>query len=299
MGVKAVLEERSPKYQQLMAFQPKTERQNFAVQQEQQKSKGKSAIQEELIKEESEKTKISKPIVIPQSVNKTGVKRLIKETAQKPIEPIEKIEEKGLSINITGIEDNDYISLTDLARIKNSKEPKDVVKNWMRTRSTLEFLGLWEKMNNPEFRGVDFEPLLSETGKNAFTMSPTKWIETTGAIGIVCKSGRYGGTYAHSDIAFEFASWISAEFKLYIIMDYKRLKADENSRFSLNWNLNREISKLNYKIHTDAIKENLIPPELTPAQISFTYANEADMLNVVLFGRTTAGSIFATRNFLS
>ena len=125
------------------------------------------------------------------------------------------------------------------------------------------------------------------------------WIETTGAIGIVCKSGRYGGTYAHSDIAFEFASWISAEFKLYIIKDYKRLKADENSRFSLNWNLNSEISKLNYKIHTDAIKENLIPPELTPAQISFTYANEADMLNVVLFGRTTAGSIFATRNFLS
>ena len=125
------------------------------------------------------------------------------------------------------------------------------------------------------------------------------WIETTGAIGIVCKSGRYGGTYAHSDIALNLHHGFQHRFKLYIIMDYKRLKADENSRFSLNWNLNSEISKLNYKIHTDAIKENLIPPELTPAQISFTYANEADMLNVVLFGRTTAGSIFATRNFLS
>ena len=188
--------------------------------------------------------------------------------------------------------------MTDIARYK-SDEPKDVIKNWMRSKDTIEFLGLWEKLHNNNFKGVEFDSFRNQAGSNAFTMSPTKWIETTGAIGIVCKSGRYGGTYAHSDIAFEFASWISAEFKLYIIMDYKRLKADENSRFSLNWNLNSEISKLNYKIHTDAIKENLIPPELTPAQISFTYANEADMLNVVLFGRTTAGSIFATRNFLS
>ena len=180
----------------------------------------------------------------------------------------------------------DYICITDIARQKNPVEPKDVVKNWMRVNNTLEYLGLWEKLNNLNFKGVEFDSFRNQAGSNAFTMSPTKWIETTGAIGIVCKSGRYGGTYAHSDIAFEFASWISAEFKLYIIMDYKRLKADENSRFSLNWNLNREISKLNYKIHTDAIKENLIPPELTPAQISFTYANEADMLNVVLFGRT-------------
>ena len=192
----------------------------------------------------------------------------------------------------------DYVSLTDIARYK-SPTPKDVIKNWMRTHDVIEYLGLWETLYNPSFKGVEFDSFRNQAGSNAFTMSPTKWIETTGAIGIVCKSGRYGGTYAHSDIAFEFASWISAEFKLYIIMDYKRLKADENSRFSLNWNLNSEISKLNYKIHTDAIKENLIPPELTPAQISFTYANEADMLNVVLFGRTTAGSIFATRNFLS
>ena len=192
----------------------------------------------------------------------------------------------------------DYVSLTDIARYK-SPTPKDVIKNWMRTHDVIEYLGLCETLYNPSFKGVEFDSFRNQAGSNAFTMSPTKWIETTGAIGIVCKSGRYGGTYAHSDIAFEFASWISAEFKLYIIMDYKRLKADENSRFSLNWNLNSEISKLNYKIHTDAIKENLIPLELTPAQISFTYANEADMLNVVLFGRTTAGSIFATRNFLS
>ena len=196
------------------------------------------------------------------------------------------IHANGIDIGIyTQDFQNEFISLTDIARYK-SDEAKDVIKNWMRSKDTIEFLGLWEKLHNNNFKGVEFDSFRNQAGSNAFTMSPTKWIETTGAIGIVCKSGRYGGTYAHSDIAFEFASWISAEFKLYIIMDYKRLKADENSRFSLNWNLNREISTLNYKIHTDAIKENLIPPELTPAQISFTYANEADMLNVVLFGRT-------------
>lgn len=196
------------------------------------------------------------------------------------------IHANGIDIGIyTQDFQNEFISLTDIARYK-SDEAKDVIKNWMRSKDTIEFLGLWEKLHNNNFKGVEFDSFRNQAGSNAFTMSPTKWIETTGAIGIVCKSGRYGGTYAHSDIAFEFASWISAEFKLYIIMDYKRLKADENSRFSLNWNLNREISKLNYKIHTDAIKENLIPPELTSAQISFTYANEADMLNVVLFGRT-------------
>lgn len=196
------------------------------------------------------------------------------------------IHANGIDIGIyTQDFQNEFISLTDIARYK-SDEAKDVIKNWMRSKDTIEFLGLWEKLHNNNFKGVEFDSFRNQAGSNAFTMSPTKWIETTGAIGIVCKSGRYGGTYAHSDIAFEFASWISAEFKLYIIVDYKRLKADENSRFSLNWNLNREISKLNYKIHTDAIKENLIPPELTPAQISFTYANEADMLNVVLFGRT-------------
>lgn len=183
-------------------------------------------------------------------------------------------------------DENDYISLTDIARYKNPDEPKDVVKNWMRSRSTIEFLGLWEKLNNPEFKGVEFDSFIHEAGSNAFTLSPQKWIATTNANGVISKSGRYGGTFAHKDIAFEFASWVSAEFKLYIIKDYQRLKADENSRISLDWNVNRVISKINYKIHTDAIKENLIPLLVSKKQQSFTYASEADMLNVALFGRT-------------
>ncbi len=181
--------------------------------------------------------------------------------------------------------ENEFISLTDIARYK-SDDPNDVIKNWLRNRETLEFLGLWESMHNPDFKPVEFDGFRTSAGLNSFTMSPQKWIDGVNAIGLVSKAGRYGGTYAHSDIAFEFASWVSAEFKLYIIKDYKRLKNDENSRLSLNWNLNREISKLNYKIHTDAIKDNLIPPELTPAQIGFTYASEADLLNVALFGMT-------------
>ena len=198
----------------------------------------------------------------------------------------EVIHANGMDIGIyTEDFQNEYISITDIARYK-SDEPKDVIKNWMRGKDTLEFLGLWEQLHNPYFKGVEFDSFRTQAGANAFTMSPKKWIEATNAMGIVSKSGRYGGTYAHSDIAFEFASWISPEFKLYIIKDYKRLKAEENSRLSLNWNLNRELSKLNYRIHTDAIKANLIPPELTPAQISYTYASEADMLNVVLFGKT-------------
>ena len=181
--------------------------------------------------------------------------------------------------------ENEYLSLTDIAKYK-SNDPNDVIKNWMRGRETLEFLGLWEKLHNSDFKPVEFDGFKSEAGLHAFTMSPTKWIEGVNAIGIVSKAGRYGGTYAHSDIALEFASWVSAEFKLYIMKDYQRLKKDENSRLSLNWNLNREIAKLNYKIHTDAIKENLIPPELTMEQISYKYANEADLLNVALFGQT-------------
>jgi hypothetical protein len=156
----------------------------------------------------------------------------------------------------------------------------------MRSKDTIEFLGLWEQLHNDKFKGVEFDSFRKQAGSNAFTLSPQKWIEKTNAIGIISKSGRYGGTFAHSDIAFEFASWISAEFKLYIIKDYKRLKSDESSRLSLSWNLNREISKLNYRIHTDAIKENLLPSELTPLQISMTYASEADVLNVALFGIT-------------
>ena len=196
------------------------------------------------------------------------------------------IHAKGVDIGIyTTDYENEFISLTDIARYK-SDMPHDVVKNWMRSRETIEFLGIWESLNNPDFKQVEFDLFRGEAGLNAFTMSPTKWIEGVNAIGIVTKSGRYGGTYAHSDIALEFASWVSAEFKLYIMKDYQRLKKDENSRLSLNWNLNREIAKLNYRIHTDAIKDHLIPPELTPEQIGYKYANEADMLNVVLFGKT-------------
>ena len=196
------------------------------------------------------------------------------------------IHAKGFDIGIyTTDYENEFISLTDIARYK-SDMPHDVVKNWMRNRETIEFLGIWESLHNPDFKQVEFDLFRSEAGLHAFTMSPTKWIESVNAIGIVTKAGRYGGTYAHSDIALEFASWVSAEFKLYIMKDYQRLKQDENSRLSLNWNLNREIAKLNYRIHTDAIKDNLIPPELTPEQISYKYANEADLLNVALFGKT-------------
>lgn len=196
------------------------------------------------------------------------------------------IKAKGFDIGIyTEDFKNEYISLTDIARYK-SDDPTAVIQNWMRNRDTVEFLGLWETLHNPDFKPLEFEGFRMQAGLNAFTLSPTKWINTVNAIGIVSKSGRYGGTYAHSDIAFEFASWISAEFKLYIIKDYKRLKSDENSKMALGWNLNRELSKLNYKIHTEAIKENLIPPELTQIQKTMTYASEADLLNVALFGTT-------------
>ena len=191
---------------------------------------------------------------------------------------------KGLSIQVY-TEDfmNDYISLTDIARYK-SDEPSDVIKNWMRRKDTIEFLGLWERLNNTNFNSVEFDRIKSEAGYNSFTLSPKKWISLTNAIGIISKSGRYGGAFAYSDIAFEFASWISAEFKMYVIQDYKRLKSDENSKLSLNWNLNREISKLNYKIHTDAIKEYLLN-DLTDEQLSYKYASEADLLNVALFDK--------------
>ena len=199
----------------------------------------------------------------------------------------EVIHANGIDIRIYTTDfQNEYISLTDIAKYKNSEDPRFVIQNWMRNRDTIEFLGLWEILSNPNFNRVQFEAVKKDAGLNRFVMTPTKWCEEMNSIGIQSKAGRYGGTYAHSDIAFEFASWISPEFKLYIIKDYKRLKAEENSRLSLNWNLNRELSKLNYRIHTDAIKVNLIPPELTPSQISYTYASEADILNVVLFGKT-------------
>ena len=204
--------------------------------------------------------------------------------ANKPVK--ETIHAKGFDISIYTTDfENECISLTDIARYK-SNDPNDVIRNWMRSRETLEFLGLWETLHNPDFKPVEFDGFRREAGLHAFTMSPTKWIEGVNAIGIVTKAGRYGGTYAHSDIALEFASWISAEFKLYIVKDYQRIKHDENSRLSLNWNLNREIAKLNYRIHTDAVRDNLIPPDLTPEQMAYKYANEADLLNVALFGKT-------------
>lgn len=181
---------------------------------------------------------------------------------------------------------SDYISLTDIARKKNPLEPKVVVANWMRSRTTIEYLGLWEQLNNPNFKGLEFETFKNESGSNAFTLSPQRWIEATNAIGIISKSGRYGGTFAHSDIAFEFASWISPEFKLYIIKDYQRLKKNEAEKLALGWDTKRELTKINYRIHTDAIKEFLITPELTQQEMNYKYASEADMLNMALFGKT-------------
>lgn len=189
-------------------------------------------------------------------------------------------------VSFTRIEQADFISLTDIARVKNPNEPKDVVKNWLRTRSTIEFLGLWEKINNPNFKGVEFDSFKTEAGTNSFTLSPNKWIEATGAIGIRSASGRNGGTYAHKDIAFEFASWVSAEFKLFLIKEFQRLKDEEISNRALEWNLTRSLSKINYRIHTDAIAQNIIPHAVTKAQAGLIYASEADVLNVALFGMT-------------
>ena len=200
------------------------------------------------------------------------------------------IEAQGMEISVISRKDeDDYISLTDIARYKNPYEPKDVVGNWMRIRSTIEFLGLWEMLNNPNFKGVEFDAFKSASGANSFTLSPQRWIGATGAIGLISKSGRYGGgTYAHKDIAFEFASWISPEFKLYVIKDYQRLKQSETHQQALDWSVKRYLSKINYRFHTDAIQEHLIPPLLTKAQQGKVYADEADLLNVALFGTTAA-----------
>ncbi|UWV80616.1 KilA-N domain-containing protein [Mycoplasmopsis cynos] len=198
----------------------------------------------------------------------------------------ETIEAKGFEIQIyTEDFKNDYISLTDIARYKNSHEPSDVIKNWLRRKDTIEFLGLWESMYNKNFNSVEFDRIKSEAGYNSFTLSPKRWTELTEAIGIIAKGGRYGGSYAHSDIAFEFASRISAEFKMYVIKEYKRLKESETSHLSLTWNLHREISKINYKIHTNAI-QTYLQNDLMDSQLGFKYASEADMLNVVLFNKT-------------
>ncbi len=193
---------------------------------------------------------------------------------------------KGTEITIFQNEQTDYISLTDIARHKDAEHTDTIIQNWMRNRNTIELLGFWESIYNPNFKPLEFEGFRKQAGLNSFVMTPKRWTETTNAIGMISKSGRYGGTFAHKDIAFEFASWISIEFKLYIIKEFQRLKSDENDRLKLEWNLQRTLAKVNYHIHTDAIKENLIPKEITKQQAAIIYANEADVLNMALFGFT-------------
>ena len=195
-----------------------------------------------------------------------------------------KIEVKGVNVTFIKTQQEDFISITDIAKYKNPEVPADIIKNWLRSKNTIELLGLWEKLHNPDFKLVEFDQFKNEAGYNHFVLSPKKWIETTNAIGLQSKSGRYGGTYAHIDIALEFASWISVEFKFYLIKEFQRLKEQEQGQ--LEWNVKRQLTKINYRIHTDAVKQNLIPENLTKKQINFVYANEADVLNMALFGKT-------------
>jgi hypothetical protein len=196
------------------------------------------------------------------------------------------IEVQGTAITILSGQRDDYISLTDIARYRDSERTDYLIQNWMRNRNTIEFLGVWERLNNPGFNPIEFDGIKKQAGLNSFILTAKRWIDATQAVGLISKVGRYGGTFAHKDIAFEFASWISVEFRLYLIKEFQRLKEDENRRLSLSWNLNRTLAKLNYRIHTDAVKAHLIPAEVTPAQAAITYATEADLLNVALFGHT-------------
>ena len=193
---------------------------------------------------------------------------------------------RGTAISIISGKDGDYLSLTDIARHRDSSEPFAVISNWLRGRSTIEFLGLWEQLSNPGFKPLEFERFRNEAGRNSFFLSAKKWVDLTGAKGLIASAGRYGGTFAHKDIAFEFGSWLSPEFKLYLIKEFQRLKDEENNRLKLDWKLQRTLAKINYRIHTDAIKETLLPPAITKAQASTIYASEADLLNVALFGQT-------------
>jgi hypothetical protein len=197
-----------------------------------------------------------------------------------------KINVQGTDIFLLSQKESDYISLTDIARHKDSDRTDYIMQNWMRNRGTIEFLGLWEKINNTDFKPIEFDGIRSQAGLNSFSLTPKRWIEETGATGITSKSGRSGGTFAHKDIAFEFASWISPEFKLYLIKEFQRLKEEENERFSLGWDIKRNLAKINYRIHTDAIQEHLIPQLITKIQADFVYSSEADILNKALFGMT-------------
>jgi KilA-N domain len=197
-----------------------------------------------------------------------------------------KIEVKGTEIVVYSKNTDDYISLTDIARHRDSERSDYILQNWLRNYSTIEFIGLWEQIHNPIFNSIEFDGIKNLAGSNSFSLTPKRWIESTNAIGIISKAGRYGGTFAHKDIAFEFASWISAEFKLYLIVEFQRLKDEETDRLQLEWNLQRTLAKVNYRIHTDAIKENLIPPTISKSDGNAVYASEADVLNVALFGKT-------------
>ena len=200
---------------------------------------------------------------------------------------MKKIISQGIVVNTFHKNENDYVSLTDIARFKDHNRSDYVIQNWLRTRDTIEFLGIWEQINNPNFKPIEFDGFKKEAGLNSFSLTPKKWIDTVGAIGIISKSGRYGGgTFAHQDIAFEFANWISPEFRLYLIKEFQRLKLEENKKLSLGWDVKRQLTKINYRIHTDAIKQNLIPKYLTSKQSEIIYATEADVLNVALFGMT-------------
>ena len=194
------------------------------------------------------------------------------------------IEVKGMGITITSNDQQGYICLTDVARYKDSKRTDYIIQNWLRNRNTIDFLGIWEKLYNPNFNPIEFDGFRSQAGLNSFVLTSKQWIEKTNAIGLISKAGRYGGTYAHKDIAFEFASWVSVEFKLYLIKEYQRLK--ENETKSLDWDVKRSLTKLNYHIHTDAIKQKLIPTSLSKQQVASVYASEADVLNVALYGKT-------------
>ena len=198
----------------------------------------------------------------------------------------QKISVKGIPIVTFKRNELDYISLTDMARYKDKDRSDYVLQNWMRTRSAIEFLGLWEKLNNPSFNSIEFDGIKKESGLNSFVLTSKKWITLTKAIGIISKTGRYGGTYAHIDIAYEFASWMSAEFKFFLIKEFQRLKEEENVRLALGWDIKRILTRINYKIHTDAIKAHLIPEIISKNRVNIIYANEADVLNVALFGKT-------------
>jgi hypothetical protein len=193
---------------------------------------------------------------------------------------------KGAEVTVLSRDNQDYISLTDIARYKDAERTDYLISNWLRNRNTIEFLGIWEQLNNPGFNPIEFDGIKKQAGLNSFILTAKRWIDSTGAVGLISKSGRYGGTYAHKDIAFEFASWVSVEFKLYLIKEFQRLKDEENDRLQLGWNLQRTLARINYRIHTDAIKETLIPPAVTKAKASLVYASEADLLNMALFGRT-------------